>query len=114
MQGGFVGIGLYLEQKGRELPVVVKLVENSPAQKAGIKVGDILLAADGKPYEAYRDFDAFALALQGKVGTSVSIMVKRDQSQLTYDLTREKIELPLLKSRKKGNACYLQISSFDK
>lgn len=114
LQGGFVGIGLYLEQKGRELPVVVKLVEKSPAQKAGIKVGDVLLAADGKPYEAYHDFDAFILALQGKVGTSVSIMVKRDQSQLTYDLTREKIELPLLKSRKKGNACYLQISSFDK
>ena len=60
---------------------------NSPAAKAGLKQGDLLVAFDGKPIENLYDF-TYALRTK-KVGDVVSVVVKRNGQEITVNVTLE-------------------------
>src|SRR5437773_11900092 len=60
---------------------------NSPAAKAGLKQGDLLVGFDGKPIENLYDF-TYAL-LSKKPGDVVSVVVKRDSQNVRVDVTLE-------------------------
>src|SRR5437773_6246876 len=60
---------------------------NSPAAKAGLKQGDLLIEFDGKPIENLYDF-TYALRAK-KTGDIVSVVVKRNGQTLKVDVTLE-------------------------
>lgn len=113
IKGSFAGIGIYLVHQEGTYPKIGSVVENWPAKKAGLLVDDELLRVNGISFLDYKNLNAFILDLKGKVWTKVQLQIRRKNQILTVEIIRDYIELPLLKSEKKGNLCYLRMYSFD-
>ena len=82
-------VGLQLERRDHSLQVVA-LVRRSPAEHAGIRVGDVLEMIDGAPV---RDLDVSTVnrRLEGPPGTPVLIELRRDGAAARYRLTRRRL-----------------------
>jgi carboxyl-terminal processing protease len=96
LSGGFVGIGVYVQQDPKTKTVTISsTISGSPAQKAGLKHGDILIEVDGKNIVG-QDFSKIQPLIEGKAGTQVSITVRRPSTNqvLTFKITREQITVP--------------------
>ncbi|MBR0428334.1 MAG: S41 family peptidase [Clostridia bacterium] len=112
--GSFVGIGIYMiADEDSQKIVVYYPIPDSPAEKAGIKSGDVILRVDGKEY-GYDDFDIIADNIKGEAGTKVKIVIERDGKEQEYEITREKIETnPISSKILKENIGYVKLPSFD-
>lgn len=90
---GGVGIQVQLDQKTRRLMVMTPL-PGTPAYKAGVKSGDLIMEVDGKSTEGVTLEDAVKL-LQGKAGTEVTIGVQHTGSEKidTLKITRAIIQV---------------------
>ena len=111
--GKFVGIGIYMiadEEKGI---IVYYPIPESPAEKAGIKAGDIIVSVDGVEY-GYEDFDNISDYIKGEEGTKVKIVVQRDGKQKEFEITRATINTnPIVTELLENNIGYLVLPSFD-
>lgn len=94
--GKYYGVGMSIAQqpdKNGVLHVVVLApFEGTPAFKAGIKPGDMIMAIDGKSADGM-DSTAVADHLKGPKGTHVSVTMAREgkDAPLTFDLVRDEI-----------------------
>jgi carboxyl-terminal processing protease len=90
--GQYGGIGSLIQAHG-EYIVISEPYEGSPAQKAGLKAGDILLEVDGKSVvgKTVQDMSAF---LKGGAGTDLTIKYKREEEVKTVTFKREEIKVP--------------------
>ena len=94
--GTYYGVGMSIQpqpDKNGVLHVVVGApFEGTPAFKAGIKPGDVILTIDGKPADGL-DSTAVASLLKGPRGTHVSVTMEREghDQPLTFDLVRDEI-----------------------
>jgi carboxyl-terminal processing protease len=88
----YVGVGVRLENKDDEL-VVVAPVDGSPAEKAGIKSGDVLVAVDGENIQD-EDFKKVGEKVRGPEGSRVDLTVLRDERERDFSLTRAELEVP--------------------
>lgn len=95
--GSYVGIGVTLEQYGSDVRVAA-VTEGGSAQKAGIRPGDIIVAAGGKDTRGMTISDVSAL-LRGEEGTSVTVSVQRSGGGATFVLQRAYIEVSNFSSR---------------
>ena len=70
-------------------------MRGSPAERAGIRAGDLLVEVDGQGAETWT-LDRAVQAMRGKIGTAVDIAIRRDGSRepLRFRLTRERIHQP--------------------
>ncbi len=75
-----VGIAIRVDEKSKEL-YVSDVIEGGPAEKAGLKPGDVILNVDGKPTHGLTT-DQDAKMLRGKEGTVVHITVQREGKTL--------------------------------
>jgi carboxyl-terminal processing protease len=80
-QGQFVGIGVEVQEKNGNV-VVIAPIEGSPAQKAGMRSGDIILKVDGQPVT---DVNDAVQRIMGRAGTSVTVTVQ-NASGTTRDI----------------------------
>lgn len=96
-KGEFGGLGIVITMKDRML-TVVSPIDDTPAHKAGIKAGDMIVKIDGKDVIDVSLQDAVKL-LRGPVGTKVTISVLREGEHKTvdYTITREIIKVPSVK-----------------
>lgn len=93
MKGEFEGIGALVQMKdGR--PVIVAPIDDSPAQKAGIRAGDIIMSVDGKD-TAGQSLSEVVDQILGPAGTKVTIAVERPETgeTFTFTITRARIEV---------------------
>jgi carboxyl-terminal processing protease len=91
--GEYAGIGaLISKQKGKI--VIAEPYEGFPAQKAGLKAGDILLEVAGKSTEKLSTEDVSSL-LKGPAGKAVIVKVERygQKKQMDIEIIREKIQI---------------------
>ncbi len=65
----------------REGILVAQVMKGSPADKAGIKVGDVIVEIDGKPIDKVRDVQL--KIMKTKPGTEVKLKIIRDGKELT-------------------------------
>jgi carboxyl-terminal processing protease len=100
LRGSFGGIGVTMRRNAQG-DLVLTPLPDSPALKAGVQDGDVMLEVDGKPITATMPFDAIAAVVRGQVGTQVRITVRREgQSELIYfTITRQVIDTPSASSR---------------
>ena len=107
----FGGVGLQRAVRNNKV-VVDSIVANSPASKSTIKPGDEILAVDNKKVSAAQ-FTKVASLVRGKVGTKVTLKLKRANSTFNVTLKRAKISQSSLTKRTEGNATIITITQFD-
>ena len=91
--GKYGGIGSLIRKKGDRV-VIAQPYKGSPADRAGLKIGDRILAIDGKDAQGFST-EQVSAALKGDPGTKVKISVEHlDGTQQTFALTRERIAIP--------------------
>ena len=113
-QGSFVGIGIYMSGNDEDNVVVKSVIKDYPAEKSGLKSGDIILKVDGEEVK-YSQSSLAASKIKGKAGTSVVLTIKRGNKQFDVTVKREEIVVASVKSEvKDDNIGYVQITSFDK
>ena len=92
LQGQFAGVGASLAASADKL-VIASILPNTPALKAGVKVGDVITDVDGQSTKGWTA-DQAVTAIRGKAGTVVKIGVDRNGQPLTFTLTRATIQVP--------------------
>lgn len=98
---GIVGIGVQLSGGG-DKPIRIEVVfPNSPAEKGGLKPGDLIVSVDGKSIKGYTIDQARPL-IAGKAGTKVTLGIIRPSDSptkiFTVSLTREVFNVPTVSS----------------
>ncbi len=95
LRGKFGGIGARIDRDSQNQYRLFPF-DNSPAKRAGVQDGDILLAIDGVEINAETPQDDVLSLLRGDKGTSVRLVVFRneDQREYNYQIVREEIALP--------------------
>ena len=92
LSGQFAGIGASVQQKVDQI-VLVNILPGTPAEKAGLKVGDVVTAVDGQSTKGWTADDAVN-HIRGKAGTTVKLQISRGSQTVSFDLTRENINVP--------------------
>lgn len=109
--GEFDGIGITFSTNSKGKYVVINTIPDTPAEKAGLKAGDILLAVDGKTYGTMETLSA---AMKGKAGTKVTVTYERDGKQKDVTMKRATIVNVTVESKMlEDQIGYIQISSFE-
>jgi carboxyl-terminal processing protease len=114
MQGNFEGVGMYIERRN-DLPTVVAPIPNTPAERAGVRAKDIILAVDGRDVTKMST-DQVASLVRGTAGTKVRITFLREGQSEPFDveLIREKIEVPSVTFKMlDGGIAHLAVSIFN-
>ena len=97
LDGSYIGIGATIKfsDSGNE---IIELFENSPADKAGLKVGDIIIGVNGVGVSGYSANELSNL-LVGENGTSVDIKVKRGEEVKEFSFMRGIVTIPSVSSK---------------
>lgn len=114
IMGNFVGIGIYMvKNTEKDLVQVLSPIRESPAEKAGIKAGDLITNVNGVSYTADQ-MSEMANTIKGEEGSKVTIEILRGEATLTFEVTREKVNTnPVYSEKLENDIGYLEITSFD-
>lgn len=111
--GTFEGVGMEIGIRKEELTVIAPL-ENTPAQKAGIRAGDKILKINDA-FTRDMTIDEAVRFIRGEKGTEVALTIFRQDWEETKEIKIERavIEVPSLKwELKENNICYLKLYHF--
>ena len=116
-EGKYSGIGAVVSQNpNTKIITIVKIFDNSPANDAGLQVGDIIHKIDGEEV-AGTDMDILVKTkIRGEEGTSFKMTVLRgdDRKEVELDLTRRSIEVETVSGKMlDNNIGYIAVSQFD-
>ncbi|MBT8422166.1 MAG: S41 family peptidase [Gammaproteobacteria bacterium] len=110
--GNYTGVGLEVNiEDGRV--VIVSPIDDTPAQRAGIRPGDILMMVDGQPVE--QDIQSTVGRMRGEPGTSVKLTVSRDGEDdlLHFNLLRARIQVTSVRETMlEPGFGYIRVSQF--
>lgn len=100
------------------LAAIEDVLVNQPADRAGVRRGDVLIAVDGKSLSSLGSdensrIDGAANVIRGGVGSTVHLTVMRGATELTLAATRANLQIPSVYSRLFGHVLYLQVTGFD-
>ena len=115
IDGSYIGVGItVLHCEGGDNSVT-EIFENSPAAKAGVKVGDIFLSIDGKEVRTV-SLEEISKAIEGKKGASSEFVFLRDEKEVKVKITRGLVEIPSVTSKvikqDNKNIGYVYIETF--
>jgi carboxyl-terminal processing protease len=111
--GSFGGLGIEL-QPGEGVVRVVAPIPDSPAARAGLAPGDLIVRVDDKPLAGLPLAEAIEL-MRGPLGTPVSITIQRagTPQQFTVSLTRDIIRRQMLRWSMEGDVLVLRLAGFN-
>lgn len=110
LEGTFSGIGAELDKKDDKL-IIVSPLENSPAQKAGLQAGDVIVKVNDQQTTNW-SIDKAVSQIKGKKGTTVKLAVVRGDGVKDFSITRDIITEASVKTDKKGTVGIIRISRF--
>ena len=115
-RGEFGGLGIEI---GMEAGVVkvISPIEDTPAEKAGIKAGDYIVKIDDKQVQGKSLMEAVKM-MRGPVGTSIKLSVRRkgEKKVLEFNVNREIIQVSSVEAELVGikkNIGYVRLQSFN-
>ncbi|MDR0982081.1 MAG: S41 family peptidase [Culturomica sp.] len=110
--GEYAGIGAVIGKKGDNI-IIREPYKNSPATKAGLLPGDIIIEADGNSIKGKKVEDVSEI-LKGQPGKSMKIKIIREGSTMEFTLVREQIQIPSVPyyGMINDNVGYISFSSF--
>ncbi|HML37377.1 MAG TPA: S41 family peptidase [Bacillota bacterium] len=110
--GEFSGVGVSIEDYNGTCRVVAP-IPGTPAEKSGIKTGDIITRIDGTDISK-KTLEEAASMMRGDEGTKITLTIDRNGQALSFTLTREKIKNVSVNYKMlDGQIGYIQITSFD-
>lgn len=114
-EGTLMGIGVELAKDQTGYAKVLKVYDDSPAQEAGIQVGDYLIAIGGEEVKAMYTVDTVQTRLRGEAGTVVSVTwLDAAAAEHSADLTHYGYRTTSVdQSLVQGNVGYIRIHQFD-
>ncbi len=86
LSGKYVGIGVRIDTADDGLPLIIGVFKDSPAEKAGLLVGDEIVAVDGKSTTGKR-IDEIVDWVRGEAGSNVTVTVKTGAKAPTRDVS---------------------------
>ena len=109
----FSGIGAEMGKNDNNQIIIVSPISGFPADKAGLHAKDIITAINGESTSAM-SVDTAVGKIRGPANTSVKLdIIRGGNQQLTFNIKREKITLPSVKSKTlDGNIGYISINQF--
>lgn len=111
ISGKFSGIGINISIEGNTF-VVLSPIKGSPAEKAGILGGDILVAVDDVNIEN-EEFQAVKQRITGEVGTTVKITVRRGKALLSFTVVRAIVETETVLYEVRDGIGYIELTTFN-
>ena len=111
--GRFGGIGIEITMED-DFVKIISPIDDTPAQRAGLKSGDLVIEVEGVSLKGKSINDAVKL-MRGEPGTKVSVKVLRENEDapLDFELTRQIIVSKGIKTEIfNGEFGYLRLSSF--
>ncbi len=111
-EGKFGGVGLEVDGREGEL-VVIAPIDGGPAERAGVKSGDRIVAVDGADARG-QSLDRIVKKMRGAPGTRVKLTVRRGGKEtLSFELVREIIRLSSVASKLlDGDVAYIRVKLF--
>ncbi len=111
-EGEFGGVGIEITvEKGR--PVVVAPIEGTPAFKAGLRAGDVIIAVDGEDTFG-KTLIEIVRKIRGKPGTTVSLTIMRrgEDKPRKFDIERAIIKIESVKYTNYQGIGYIKVIQF--
>ncbi|RLD16873.1 hypothetical protein DRI50_00755 [candidate division KSB1 bacterium] len=91
--GKYGGVGMEVGLRNKKVTVIAP-IENSPASRSGIQAGDIILKINGKDIKGW-SLDKVSNTLRGKVGTKVTLLIRRPGLDRPFEITLTRAEIVL-------------------
>ncbi|MBA7695988.1 putative CtpA-like serine protease [subsurface metagenome] len=112
LEGSFEGIGAYVTIKDEQLMIIAPIAD-SPADRAGIRAGDVILEVDGQSTTGMSLAEA-VLLVQGPEGTRVDLLVlhEGETEPELISIIRAVIEVPSVEFEMREEIAYIIISHF--
>jgi carboxyl-terminal processing protease len=110
---GFGGIGISLENASDDFRITA-VTEQSPAERAGLRAGDRIVAIDGQPTTGRHPADIIHM-LRGPVSSTVTVTVARDGVPGTtdYRIERMLVVVPTVTASRDGGVAIFRVASFN-
>lgn len=113
LNGSFVGIGITFAKNEQNEFEIISVSEDSPASKAGIKAGDIILSVGDIKIDKNTDSNTLVEYVRGSTGTNINMTLKHDGKEIEKTVTREEIKSVTVEYKMlENNIAYIKISSF--
>ena len=112
--GEFGGLGIEVSMEAGVVKVISP-IDNSPAEKVGVKAGDYIVKIDDVQVQGKTLSEAVEL-MRGPVGSDIEITVRRrgERKALIFTITREIIQVASVKSEiKDDQTAYIRLTSFN-
>jgi carboxyl-terminal processing protease len=112
-QGAYEGIGVELQRQEDGSLKVVAAIDDTPAAKAGVKAGDVIVGIDGKPFRP--DEGDSSAPLRGPAGSKVVLTIVRKGASKPLDITvvRDTIHVTSVRSRMlEPGFGYIRVAAF--
>ncbi len=112
VKGSFGGVGMEVGEKDGAITVIAPM-KDSPAEKAGIKAGDIVTEVDGKKTDGM-DIDSAINIIRGDIGTTVVLSIYRKGATeiKKISIVRDIVKLPTLDTETRGDVFIISLYSF--
>lgn len=121
MSGSFAGVGVQMDKKTHETSKHFKIekpMANSPAERAGIKAGDIIKEVKGANDSRWRKLDGLSFEdgislIGGEAGTKVDLRILRDGKLIDFSVTRASIKQEVVNYKMlEGGIAHIYVATF--
>lgn len=111
LSGEVSGVGAEIGTRADQ-PTIVRVLTDSPAEKAGLKAGDVITSVNGDSTVGVSN-DTVASSIRGDAGTSVKLTVLRAGESVGYTITRAKLNNPSVRWEVKSGVGVITMTRFD-
>lgn len=110
LKGVFFGIGAELGMDNNQIVVVTPL-KNSPAEKAGVKAGDIVTKVNHESTQNW-SLEQAVSKIRGPKGEKVILTMRREDKDVDIEVVRDEINIPFVETSYEGNIAIVELSRF--
>ena len=112
--GEFAGIGIKMQTDySKGYTKVIKVYTDGPADKAGMKEGDLLYKVDGESVSAWTS-DELVNHVRGEKGTDITVTVYRDSKEIDLTMTRDTVTVEEVTSERiNKDTGYIKLNEFN-
>ena len=112
LAGKFEGIGAYVGIRDEQL-IIISPIPDSPADRAGIRAGDIILAVEDTPTVGM-SLEEVVLRIRGPEGTPIRLLIlhQGDTEPEEIEIIRAEIKVPSVTFEMKEDIAYIRIYHF--